>query len=205
VIRIDKTFDETTMTDGDYLRALQRYWKRHRAFPAMARICGLVGLSSTSSVFALVSRLSTAGYLQRVDGRIAPGPRFFDRPFLGPVRAGVPQLATQEEPEALSLDDYLIDQPERTTLHRVRGDSMIEAHIAEGDLVVVEHHTPPRAGDIVLAVVDGGLTVKTLAVGASGEYFLRAANPAYPDIHPASGLEVLGVVVSIARRLRSTR
>lgn len=190
------------MSDTEHLKALQRYWKRHRAFPAMAKLCEVVGLSAPSSVFAMVGRLTEAGYLQRLDGRIAPGPRFFARPLLGPVRAGLPQPATQEQPEALTLDDYLIDHPERTTLHRVRGDSMSEANIVEGDLVVVEHHTPPRAGDIVLAVVDGDMTVKKLAVDPSGAYFLQPANAAYPDIHPTNGLEVLGVVVSVVRRLR---
>jgi repressor LexA len=168
----------------------------------MAKLCEVVGLNSTASVFAMVGRLSDAGFLQRVDGRVAPGPRFFARAVLGPVRAGLPQPASQEAPEAFTLDDYLIDQPDRTTLHRVRGDSMCDANIVDGDLVAVEHHTPPRPGDVVLAVVDGELTVKTLALDTNGEYYLRPANSAYPDLRPSTGLEVLGVVVSVMRRLR---
>lgn len=188
--------------DTDYLKALQRYWKKHRAFPAMAKLCDVVGLSSSASVFGLVGRLSEAGYLQRVDGRIAPGPKFFARQVLGNVRAGVPQPASQEAAEVLTLDDYLIDAPDRTTLHKVRGDSMRDAGIVEGDLVAVEHNAPTRAGDIVLAVVDGELTVKTLSVDGAGQYFLEAANPDYTPIRPSSSLEVLGVVVSVVRRLR---
>lgn len=190
------------MSDIQHLQALQRYWKQHRAFPSMAKLCEVVGLASSASVFSMVGRLTDTGHLQRVDGRVAPGPKFFARVVLGPVRAGLPQPASQEAPEALTLDDYLIDHPERTTLHRVRGDSMSDAHIAEGDLVAVEHHTPPRPGDIVLAVVDGELTVKFLAMDAGGEYFLRPANSAYADIRPSSGLEVIGVVVSVVRRVR---
>jgi repressor LexA len=114
----------------------------------------------------------------------------------------VPQPATQEEPEVLTIDDYLIDQPDRTTLHRVRGDSMKDAGIFEGDLVVIEHNSVTKAGDIVLAVVDGEMTVKTLAMDARGTYYLEAANPAYAPIYPATSLEVLGVVVSVMRRLR---
>lgn len=190
------------MHDQAHLEALQRYWKRNRAFPAMAKLCEVVGLSSSASVFGMVGRLTEAGYLQRLDGRIAPGKRFFARRVMGTVRAGLPQPESQEEEEALTLDDYLIDEPDRTTLHRVRGDSMIGAHIADRDLVVVEHNTPTKPGDVVLAVVDGELTVKTLRLDGRGTYFLEAANPAFADIHPVTSLEILGVVVSVVRRLR---
>jgi len=190
------------MSDEIHLRALQRYYKQHRGFPAMAKLTEVVGMSSSASVFGLVGRLSEAGYLQRLDGRVVPGKRFFARALVGRVRAGVPQTASQEEPEVLTVDDYLIDQPDRTTLHRVRGDSMQEAHIVDGDLVVVEHNTPTRPGDIVLAVVDDELTVKTLAIAVGGRYYLEAANPAYAPIYPTTSLEILGVVVSVMRRVR---
>lgn len=113
-----------------------------------------------------------------------------------------PQAASQEEAEIFTVDDYLIDQPDRTTLHRVRGDSMKDAHIVEGDLVVVEHNTPTKPGDIVLAVIDDELTVKALALDAAGRYYLEPANPAYAPIHPTTSLEILGVVVSVMRRVR---
>ncbi|MFH7043521.1 LexA family protein [Paucibacter sp. JuS9] len=190
------------MNDQAHIQALQRYWKRHKAFPSMAKLCSVVGLSSSASVFGMVGRLTEAGYLQRVDGRIAPGARFFARSVMGSVRAGVPQPITQEDVDALTLDDYLIDAPDRTTLHRVRGDSMKDANIVEGDMVVVEHNSPTKPGDIVLAVVDNELTVKTLALDENGQYFLQAANPAYEPIRPATSLELLGVVVSVVRRVR---
>lgn len=190
------------MNDHAHLRTLQRYYKQNRGFPAMAKLCEVVGMSSTASVFGLVGRLSDAGYLQRLDGRIVPGKKFFARQVVGRVRAGVPQPASQEETEVLTLDDYLIDQPDRTTLHRVRGDSMKDASILEGDLVAVEQNTPPRVGDIVLAVVDDELTVKTLAQDNQGQYFLEPANADYAPIRARTSLEVLGVVVSVMRRVR---
>jgi repressor LexA len=190
------------MNDEKYLAALRTYWKAHRAFPALAKLCDVLGLSSTSSVFALVSRLSDAGYLQRQDGRIAPTKKFFARPMLGPVRAGLPQPATQEEPELLTLDDYFIDEPNRTSLHRVKGDSMKDVGIFDGDLLAVEHNSPTKAGDIVVAYADEELTVKTLRMTSDGKYFLEAANVAYGPIHPKSSLELLGVVVSVMRRVR---
>jgi repressor LexA len=190
------------MNDQGHIGALQRYWKKNRAFPAMAKLCAVVGLSSSASVFALVGRLTDTGHLQRLDGRVAPGPKFFARPLIGNVRAGIPQTASQEEPEVLTVDDYLIDEPDRTTLHRVRGDSMRDAGILEGDLVAVEHNTPTQAGDIVLAVVDGELTVKRLAIDSKKRFYLEPANPAFEAIHPTTSLEIMGVVVGVVRRVR---
>lgn len=190
------------MADDKHLATLRNYYKRVGAFPSMPRLCEVVGLSSTSSVFALIGRLGSAGYLERVDGRVVPTKRFFARPLLGSVRAGVPQPADQSEPDVVTLDDYLIDQPNRTSLHKVRGDSMRDAGIFEGDLVAVEHNAPSVPGDIVVAVVDGELTVKTLRRDDDGKFFLEAANPAYEPIRPKTSLEILGVVVSVCRRVR---
>jgi SOS regulatory protein LexA len=190
------------MSDDHHLSALRTYWKKNNAFPSMSRLCEVVGLSSSSSVFALVGRLSEGAYLERVDGRVAPTKKFFARPLLGSVRAGLPQPADQAPPEVLTLDDYLIDEPNRTSLHRVRGDSMRDAGILDGDLVAVEHNAPAGPGDIVVAVSDGDLTVKTLRRDADGKFFLEAANPDFEPIRPKTSLEILGVVVSVARRVR---
>ena len=188
--------------DEKYLAKLRTHWKRHAAFPSIEKLCETVGLASKSSVFALVGRLVSAGYLERVDGRIAPTRKFFARPLLSPVRAGQPQPASQEEPELLTLDDYLIDDPNRTSLHKVRGDSMKDTGILEGDLVVVEHHTPTKPGDIVVAWADNELTVKTLLLDPQGRYYLQPANSAYQPIFPATSLEVMGVVIGVVRKTR---
>ena len=190
------------MTDDRHLAALKTYWKANSAFPSMAKLCEVVGLASTSSVFALVGRLVEGGYLERVEGRIAPTRKFFARPLLGVVRAGQPQPADQSAPDVITLDDYLIDEPNRTALHKVRGDSMKDLGILDGDLVAVEHNSPCSPGDIVVAVVDGDLTVKTLRRHEDGRYFLEAANADFAPIEPTTSLEILGVVVSVARRIR---
>lgn len=190
------------MADDKHLATLRDYYKRVGAFPSTPRLCEVVGLSSTSSVFALIGRLSAAGYVERADGRVVPTKKFFARPLLGSVRAGQPQPADQSEPEVVTLDDYLIDQPNRTSLHKVRGDSMRDAGIFEGDLVAVEHNAPSGPGDIVVAVVDGEITVKTLRRDADDKFYLEAANPAYEPIRPKASLEILGVVVSVCRRVR---
>jgi repressor LexA len=100
-----------------------------------------------------MATLAEAGYLERVEGRIAPTRKFFARPLLGSLRAGQPQPATQEEPEVLTVDDYLIDDPNRSAFVKVRGDSMKDAGVVDGDLVVVETNAATKPGDIVVAVV----------------------------------------------------
>ena len=190
------------MADDKHLATLRDYYKRVGAFPSTPKLCEVLGLSSTSSVFALIGRLSAAGYVERTDGRVVPTKRFFARPLLGSVRAGQPQPADQSEPEVVTLDDYLIDQPNRTSLHKVRGDSMRDAGILEGDLVAVEQNAPTAPGDIVVALVDGEITVKTLRRDDDGKFYLEAANPAYGPIHAKTSLEILGVVVSVCRRVR---
>ena len=83
-------------TDTQHLEKLRTYWKRHHAFPSITKLCEVVGMASTASVFDMVSRLKDASSVKRVEGRIAPTPRFFARPLAGQVRAGLPQPREEE-------------------------------------------------------------------------------------------------------------
>jgi SOS regulatory protein LexA len=187
--------------DRQYLERLRIYWKQHQAFPSMAKLASVVGLSSSSSVFALVGRLTDAGLLQRVEGRIAPSRQFFARPVIGKVRAGLPEAsAGQDDFQVLTIDDYLVADPNRTFLARVKGDSMNGAALLDGDLVVVQKNAPAVPGAMVVAVVDGETTVKYLRQAKGGAFYLQAANPAFADIVPKGTLEILGVVVGSFRR-----
>lgn len=167
----------------------------------MAKLADVMGLASAGSVFQAIGRLVEGGYLERVEGRIAPTKSFFSRPVLGKVRAGQPDPVTpDDEVGVLSIDDFVVRQPERTSFAFVRGDSMKDRGLLDGDVVVVEHHTLPRPGDVVVALVDGATTVKTLRLEGF-EYVLEPANPAFQTIRPGSSLEVLGVVVGCVRRM----
>ncbi len=190
------------MSDEKHLNALRVYWKEHKAFPSMAKLAEVLGLASSGGVFKVVGRLVDAGFLERVDGRIAPTRDFFALPVLGRVRAGLPQMEDQSAGlEALGVEDYLIRHPERTVLCRVRGDSMKDAGMLDGDMVVVERNRPTKAGDIVVALVDNEVTVKYLyPLKSSGGWVLKPANPDYPEIIAHQSLEVLGVVVGVFRR-----
>ncbi len=188
--------------DRSYLESLQDYYATHRALPSFASIGTLLGLKSKSSVAALVARLKLAGFLESTpDRRLAPTKRFFARPLAeSPVRAGMPEAIEDMGSDALTLDDYLIDNPSKTILIRVKGDSMVDVGIFEGDLVVVEKQPTAKKGDIVVAIVDNEFTLKRLDV-EQGKFFLRAENKAYPPIRPESGLEIFGVMTGLARKL----
>ena len=85
-------------------------------------------------------------------------------------------------------------------LVRVKGDSMVDAGILEGDLVVVEKQPTAKPGDIVVAIVDGQFTLKRLDV-ERGQFLLRAENKAYAPIRPEGALEIFGVMVGLVRKM----
>ena len=188
--------------DRSYLATLQDYYARHRVLPSYASIGTLLGLKSKSSVAAMVARLKLAGFLESTpDRRLSPTKRFFARPLATvPVRAGLPDPIDDDSADAVTLDDYLIERPSHTVLVRVKGDSMMDAGILEGDLVVVEKRPAAQKGDIVVAIVDGQFTLKRLDL-EQGRFILRPENPAYPVIRPEGALEIFGVMVGLVRKL----
>jgi repressor LexA len=134
------------------------------------------------------------------DRRLAPTRRFFARPLAdAAVRAGLPDPIDDAPTDALTLDDYLIERPSQTVLVRVKGDSMQDAGILEGDLVVVEKRSAARKGDIVVAIVDNQFTLKRLDL-ERGRFVLRPENKAYPVIRPEGALEIFGVMVGLVRK-----
>ncbi len=188
--------------DGQYLAKLQDYYARHRVLPSYARIGALVGLNSKASVAGLVLRLKAEGFVESTpDRRLKPGKRFFERPIGESVRAGLPSPAADTGPETLSIDEYLVAQPSRTHLIKVKGDSMIDAGIHDGDIVIVEKRVAANIGDIVVAILDNEFTLKRL-YREKGRIVLRPENKAYPVIRPRGDAEIFGVVVGMFRKYR---
>ena len=96
-------------------------------------------------------------------------------------------------------------KPTRNTFAlRVTGDSMIDRHILNGDIVVLEHGPEPRHGDIVAALIDGESTLKTF-LRKSGKPYLKAENPKYPDLIPAQELMIQGIARAVLRTLESKK
>jgi DNA polymerase V len=119
------------------------------------------------------------------------------------VRAGFPNAAEDLAAKRIDLTAELITHPQATFLVRVSGDSMTEAGIADGDVLIVDRALKPEHGNVVVAMIDGDFTVKYLHQ-RFGQFKLRAANPTYPDIVPREGqmVEVWGVVTASIKRFR---
>ena len=178
------------------------YFKRKR-LPSFAELQDLLGYRSKGGVSALVGHLVRRGILRRdKSGRLIPTAVLEPHlKVLGNIQAGFPSPAEEELVDTLSLDEFLIQKPEASYLVKVTGDSMIEAGIRPGDLVIVERGREPKAGDIVIAQVDGQWTMKFFEK-REGKVTLRAANKKYPPIAAKEELVIGGVVVANVRKYR---
>lgn len=123
--------------------------------------------------------------------------------FLERVSAGFPSPAQDYVEQVLDLNSLCVRHPAATFFVRVQGDSMRDAGIYPGDVLVVDRSLVARHGDTVIASVDGELTVKELC-HRDGEICLLARNPAYPPITfaPPQELDVFGVVTGVVREMR---
>ena len=120
------------------------------------------------------------------------------------VRAGFPSPAEDFQAERIDVLKYIILHPQATYTLRVRGDSMRDEGIFDGDVILVDRAIKPRHGHIVVAVVDGAFTCKKLWL-RGGKLKLMSANPDYPDIVPQEGqtIEVWGIVIASVKRFKT--
>ena len=179
--------------------------------PTIAEIGERFGIASTNGVNDHLVSLERKGYIERSSSK-ARSLRVTDKgvahlftpnvrmaPLLGRVAAGSPTLALENVEAYLPVDAAL--PAGALYCLRVAGNSMIEDGILEGDIVVVDHDRAPRAGDVVVALVDGEATVKHFHPDG-GVVELRPANAALrPMRFPAGDVEVQGVVVALQRRM----
>jgi repressor LexA len=185
----------------DRVRALREFVSGKRRMPGYSEMLEIFGVRSKNAVFGILLRMQREGYIQKDPaGRLSPTARLTAAVrLLGIVRAGFPSPAEEELLDTLSLDEFLIERPEATFLLRVEGDSMIDAGIHPGDMVLVEKGTPPRNHDIVIAQVDGEWTMKYFHQDGNGVR-LEPANRRYGVIRPRQTLEVAEVVRCVIRK-----
>lgn len=124
-------------------------------------------------------------------------------PVYGAIAAGYPDGVEAGQPIArLQMDPKTagVRRNARLFALHVRGDSMINAGINDGDTVILEK-SEARPGDIVAALIDGEVTLKRLLRGRDNKAYLKAENPAYPDLLPFASLSVQGVARTLVRKL----
>jgi repressor LexA len=168
--------------------------------PTVREICKHLGIASTSTVHSDLKSLINTGRIEMEEGlnrtiRL-PGAAAMRVPLVGTVAAGVPILAVQ------NIEQYIpvgLDGAQGKDLFalRVKGDSMVNAAIMEGDIVVVESTPVARDGEIVVAMVDEEATVKRF-YKEGGHYRLQPENDAYAPII-VDEVEVLGPVLAVVR------
>ena len=129
--------------------------------PTYSEMMKLFDFKSKNAVFRLINRLAETGLVEKdKTGRLLPGSTFNELMVLGSVKAGFPSPAEEELQDTMSLDDFLIEKKESTYIVVVDGDSMIDAHIVDGDMVIVERTEKAKDGQIIIAEIDGELTMK---------------------------------------------
>ena len=183
------------------LSKLRTFYEKRKCLPSFSEMQRLFGYSSKGSVAFLVHRLIEKKIVGKDNtGRLIPTP-FLEGgvKLLGTIPAGFPSPAEEELIDTLSLDEFLIKKPESSYLVKVTGDSMIEAGILPGDLVIVERGRDPKNGDVVIAQVDGQWTMKYYEK-KDGKVILRAANKKYSPIVPKSEVIIGAVVVANVRK-----
>ncbi len=170
--------------------------------PGYKEIMELLGFKSKNAVFKLVNKLVEQGVVQKDgSGRMIPNRLVGEVPILGLVEAGLPSLAEEQKLDTLSLDEYLLGNKEAAYILEVKGDSMIDEGIHEGDLVIVERRNEAKDGEIVIAEVDGGFTMKYLRKKGTDVY-LEPANKKYKPIYPENDLKIAAVVKGVIRKYK---
>jgi repressor LexA len=163
--------------------------------------------ASQTSVMQYIAALERKGFLDRharkARALITPiqKVRITDVPIYGQIPAGMATLTEQTVEGHVSLDTRSanVSKGGKTFALRVRGDSMIDAHILDGDIVILEDRKDVQSGDIVAALIDGETTLKRYVM-EHGRPYLKAENSRYPNLTPARELRIQGVVVSLVRK-----
>ncbi len=198
--------DDLTERQSAILTFISRHC-RDSGYPPTVREIGLaVGLASPSTVHAHLAKLESRGHIRRDPTK--PRAMFVCReaepdvvepraatalPLVGSVAAGVPRLAEQD------VEEWVTSPFEGDFMLRVTGDSMIDAGILDGDLVVVSRRPTAEDGEIVVAQIEDEATVKRLK-RVDGRVHLMPENAAYAPIIPDE-VTLLGVVVGVLRKV----
>lgn len=184
----------------DHRRKIIGFYERHHRMPMYLEMMHLTGFRSKNAVYKLIEKLAEEGVvLKDKRGRLSPGRLMRGTRLLGLVEAGFPSPAEEELLDVMDFDEYLTPNKEQSYILRVKGDSMLDAGIQPGDMVVVERRANYKAGDIVIATVDGEYTMKYLQKRA-GKYYLEPANAKYKPIYPRENFRVEAVVTAVVRK-----
>lgn len=209
---------ELTTRQHEILGFIQLHFRQESCWPSIREIQTHFGFRSTNAVMGHLRALERKGCISRVPGQartfrvtyeheedIMPSnaTEVIDIPVYGSIAAGYPDgVETGGAIGRLQIDVETagIRRSRRAFALKVRGESMIDAGILDGDVVIVEQGIP-ESGDIVAALIDNETTLKRFMRKGSSAPYLKAENAAYPSLHPVSELVIQGIVKAVVRSL----
>lgn len=192
------------------LNLISRDVQRRGFPPTMQELADELGIRSKNAIFKHLAALELKGYIKKQGGGAARGITVLhdgllpargvadNVPLLGRIAAGLPILAQENVERFVPVPDYITNDGAPYFALRVHGDSMIDAGIYEGDLVIVRSTNQVRHGDIVVALTGEEATVKRLMMSDSQQY-LKPENNAYANIPLNQAWEIQGKVVALIR------
>jgi SOS regulatory protein LexA len=183
-----------------YKKKIIAFYENHKRMPGYKELMTLTGFKSKNAVYKLINKLVEMGVLSKdSQGKITLVRMGDEIPMLGLVEAGIPMVAEESLLDTLNINAYLVEDRESSYLLEVKGDSMIEEGIKEGDLVVAEKRNTAKEGEIVIAEVDGGWTMKYYRKKGN-QVYLEPANKKYKPIYPEYDLKIAAVVKGVIRK-----
>ncbi|MFH0754589.1 MAG: transcriptional repressor LexA [Candidatus Omnitrophota bacterium] len=190
-----------TEKQRNVLKFIHERIRGHQLPPTIREIGEKFGFSSTGTVRDYLNALVSKGYIRLREGKSRAielvKEALFQVPVLGRVQAGMPVYAAEDLLGYLNLDQFAFPGPDVFAL-RVRGESMRDAGIMEGDFVLVRKQDHAQAGDMVVALIGEDATVKRLA-RRDNMYFLDPANSSFSPIAMTSEASIIGKVVQVVR------
>jgi SOS regulatory protein LexA len=186
--------------NNEYKNKLNAFYSTHNRMPTYTEMMKIFGYKSKNAVSRLVEKLMDANIVAKDPlGRIIPTSTFGEVPLLGLVKAGFPADAPDVLETTINLNNFLIQKKDSTYILEVDGDSMIEAHIADGDMVIAERTEFARDGQIVIAEVDGEFTMKYFRKQGT-KVWLEPANKDFQNIYPENDLKIKAIVKGVIRK-----
>ncbi len=183
-----------------YKKQIAQFYSKNKRMPNFAEVMKLLDFKSKNAVFKLVNKLEEDDFLTKdVKGKLIPKNLYGKLRVLGQVEAGFPSPAEEELVDTMSIDEYLIKNSEATYMLKVSGDSMKDAGIMNGDMVLVDRSLTAVSGDIVIAEIDKQWTIKYLRKNGN-DIYLEPANKKFSNIYPTEELKVAAVVKAVIRK-----
>lgn len=199
--------EKLTKRQQELLDFLKLSQSQNGLMPSTREIQAHFGFASQTAAMSHLRALERKGVIVRLPGkaRAVVFPEDLEReevidiPIYGSIAAGMAETIEESKEGCVSIDIASLGIPRnaRTFALKVRGESMIDAHICDGDTVILEFREP-RHLDVVAALIDGETTLKRFVM-ENGRPFLHAENASFPDIIPARELVVQGVMVGLLR------